>query len=176
MTWRIESPPSRASDVLEVAAGTGVVTRAMSSRLTPEVAITATDLNQPMIDYAAALGTDKPVTWRQGDALDLPFDDGEFDSVICQFGAMFFPDRVKAYREFYRVLRPDGALVFNVWDRIEDNEFADGVTNALAAFFPHDPPRFLARTPHGYHDTEIVFADLACRVQRRRADRHGGSA
>ncbi len=149
-----------AADVLEVAAGTGVVTRAMSSRLSPEVLITATDLNQPMIDHAAGLGTHNPVTWRQADALELPFDDGEFDTVVCQFGAMFFPDRIKAYREFHRVLCPGGALVFNVWDRIEHNEFAAAVTDAVAALFPDDPPRFLARTPHGYYDIEIIRADL----------------
>ena len=146
--------------VLEVAAGTGVVTRAMASRLPPTSAITATDLNQPMIDYAAALGTDAPVTWRQADGLALPFDDGSFDAVVCQFGAMFFPDRVKAYRECHRVLRPGGSLLFNVWDRIEDNEFAAAVTDAVATLFPDDPPRFLVRTPHGYHDTEIIRADL----------------
>ena len=146
--------------VLEVAAGTGVVTRAMASRLPPTTAITATDLNQPMIDYAAALGTVRPVSWQQADGLDLPFNDGSFDAVVCQFGAMFFPDRVKAYRQCHRVLRPGGTLLFNVWDRIEDNEFADVVTDAVAAVFPDDPPRFLARTPHGYHDTEIIRADL----------------
>ena len=146
--------------VLEVAAGTGVVTRAMASRLPPTTAITATDLNQPMIDYAAALGTDRPVRWRQADGLDLPFDDSSFDAVVCQFGAMFFPDRVTAYRECHRVLRSGGSLLFNVWDRIEDNEFAAVVTDAVAAVFSDDPPRFLARTPHGYHDTEVVRADL----------------
>ncbi|MGZ4771414.1 MAG: class I SAM-dependent methyltransferase [Ilumatobacteraceae bacterium] len=148
------------TDVLEVAAGTGVVTRALSSRLGPDAAITATDLNQPMIDHAAKRGTQNAVTWRQADALELPFGDAEFDTVICQFGAMFFPDRIKAYREFYRVLCPGGALVFNVWDRIEHNEFAAVVTDAVAAFFPDDPPRFLARTPHGYHDTEVSRPDL----------------
>jgi SAM-dependent methyltransferase len=146
--------------VLEVAAGTGVVTRAMAARLPPNTTIVATDLNQPMVDYAAKLGTDRPVSWRQADGLDLPFDDASFDAVVCQFGAMFFPDRVKAYRECHRVLRPGGSLLFNVWDRIEDNEFAAVVTDAVAGLFPDDPPRFLARTPHGYHDTEIIQADV----------------
>ena len=52
------------------------------------------------------------------------------------------------------MLKPGGRFFFNVWDRIEDNEFADVVTQALAAVFPDDPPRFMARTPHGYHDVE----------------------
>ena len=91
----------------------------------------------------------------------LPFDDGIFDAVVCQFGVMFFPEKSKAYAEVRRVLRPGGVFVFNVWDRIEENEFADTVTTALQTLFPADPPRFLARTPHGYHDKETIERDLA---------------
>ena len=98
----------------------------------------------------------RPITWQQADALALPFEDRSFDAVACQFGAMFFPDKVQGYREARRVLKPGGRFFFNVWDRIEDNEFADVVTQALAAMFPHDPPRFMARTPHGYHDVEKI--------------------
>src|SRR5438128_117370 len=108
----------RPASVLEVAAGTGGVTRAMAARLPETVAITASDLNQPMVDYAAALGTSRPVRWRQADAMDLPFDDHSFDAVVCQFGVMFFPDRPRAFAEICRVLRPGGVFVFNVWDRI----------------------------------------------------------
>jgi SAM-dependent methyltransferase len=146
--------------VLEVAAGTGVVTRALSSVLPERVSIVATDLNQPMLDRASALGTTRPVEWRQADAVQLPFQDGTFDAVVCQFGVMFFPDKAKALSEAHRVLRPGGVLVFNVWDRLEDNEFADTVTAALASLFPEDPPRFLARTPHGYHERSRIEQDL----------------
>jgi ubiquinone/menaquinone biosynthesis C-methylase UbiE len=146
--------------VLEVAAGTGVVTRAMAARLPASAAITSTDLNQPMLDYAASLGTRHPVTWQQADAMNLAFDDGSFDVAVCQFGAMFFPDRAGAYAEFCRVLRPGGSLLFNVWDDIQHNEFADVVTAAAATVFPDDPPRFLARTPHGYHDLEGIRQEL----------------
>jgi SAM-dependent methyltransferase len=138
--------------VLEVAAGTGVVTRAMSEQLPATASITATDLNQPMVDHASARGTSRPVTWQAADALALPFSAAAFDTVVCQFGVMFFPDRAQAYAEFRRVLRPGGRLIFNVWDRIETNEFARAVSDGVAAVFPDDPPRFLARTPHGYHD------------------------
>lgn len=147
--------------VLEIAAGTGVATRALASALAEHVKIVATDLNQPMLDYAAALGTQRPVEWRQADALHLPFDDATFDAVICQFGAMFFPDKPKAFSEAWRVLRTGGVLMFSVWDRIEENEFADTVTAALASVFPEDPPRFLARTPHGYYDRRTIEHDLA---------------
>jgi SAM-dependent methyltransferase len=146
--------------VLEVAAGTGVVTRAMMTRLPASVAITATDLNQPMLDYAASISTSESVTWRQADALNLPFDDGAFDAVVCQFGAMFFPDRVRGYAEFRRVLRGGGTLLFNVWDDIENNEVTKVVNDSVAGAFPDDPPGFLARIPHGYHDTDLIRHEL----------------
>ncbi|MDB5896107.1 MAG: putative methyltransferase, type 11 [Rhodoferax sp.] len=147
--------------VLETAAGSGVVTRALAPRLDAAARYVVTDLNQPMLDYAASRqGPDDRIEWRQADALRLPFEDGAFDVVACQFGAMFFPDRVAGYAEARRVLRPGGHFVFNVWDRIEENAFANDVTNALAAVFPDDPPRFLARTPHGYHDIALIRAEL----------------
>ena len=146
--------------VLEIAAGTGVVTRALASTLPESASIVATDLNQPMLDLAHAIGTQHPVEWRQADAMQLPFGDGTFDAVACQFGVMFFPDKVKAFSEARRVLRSGGVFIFNVWDRIEENEFADAVTTALESLFPDDPPRFLARTPHGYHDRSAIERDL----------------
>jgi ubiquinone/menaquinone biosynthesis C-methylase UbiE len=148
-------------DVLETAAGTGVLTRAIASRLPGDARIVATDLNQPMLDRAAARQShDGRIAWRQADALALPFEDHSFDVVACQFGAMFFPDKLHGYKEARRLLKPGGQFFFNVWDRISENEFADVVTQALAALFPHDPPRFLARTPHGYHDVERIRAEL----------------
>jgi len=147
--------------VLEVAAGTGVVTRALSPGLSPGASYTVTDLNQPMLDYAASRqGHDRMIKWLQADALALPFDNAAFDLVCCQFGAMFFPNRTVAYREARRVLKPGGHFLFNVWDRIEENVFANEVTSALAEVFPDDPPRFLARTPHGYHDTALIRREL----------------
>jgi SAM-dependent methyltransferase len=147
--------------VLEVAAGTGVVTRALAATLPHSVSIVATDLNQAMLDQAAAVGTACPVEWRQADAMQLPFEDASFDAVVCQFGVMFFPEKSKAFAEARRVLRAGGVFVFNVWDRITENEFADTVTSALESVFPADPPRFMARTPHGYHDPRTIERDLA---------------
>jgi SAM-dependent methyltransferase len=147
--------------VLEIAAGTGVVTRALAYVLPANVSIVATDLNQAMLDQAAAIGTKRAVEWRQADAMQLPFGDNAYDAVICQFGVMFFPDKANAFAEARRVLKPGGVFIFNAWDRIEENEFADVVTTAVAALFPADPPRFLARTPHGYHDLRTIEADLA---------------
>jgi ubiquinone/menaquinone biosynthesis C-methylase UbiE len=148
--------------VLETAAGSGAVTRALSPALALDACYVVTDLNQPMLDYAATRqDPDGRISWRQADAQALPFEDAAFDVVLCQFGVMFMPDRPSAYREARRVLKPDGCFLFNAWDRIEENVFADDVTRALAEFFPDDPPRFLARTPHGYHDAALMRGDLA---------------
>lgn len=148
------------SRVLEIAAGTGVVTRVLASVLPESVSIVATDLNQAMLDQASAVGTKRAVEWRQADAMQLPFRDEAFDAIVCQFGVMFFPEKSKTFSEARRVLRPGGVFIFNVWDRIEENEFADTVTTALESLFPEDPPRFLARTPHGYHDYRTIERDL----------------
>ena len=147
---------SRPRKLLETAAGTGVLTRALAATLPAGAAITATDLNEPMLAQAKATLPDPRVEWRQADALALPFDDASFEVVACQFGVMFFPDRVKGHAEARRVLAPGGRLVFNTWERIEENEFPDVVMQALAEVFPHDPPRFMARTPHGYHDPDLI--------------------
>lgn len=146
--------------ILEIAAGTGAVTRALANAL-PEADIVATDLNPAMLEQAQAIGTARPVEWRQADALALPFDDGMFEAVVCQFGVMFFPDKPHAFAEVRRVLKPGGMFLFNVWDRVEANDFADAIGDALARVFPDDPPRFMARTPHGYHDVAVIRGDLA---------------
>jgi ubiquinone/menaquinone biosynthesis C-methylase UbiE len=147
--------------VLETAAGSGVVTRALTPRLSPGARYFVTDLNQPMLDYAATRQVaDNRISWRKADAQALPFEDAAFEVVCCQFGVMFLPDRQSGYREAKRVLKPGGCFLFNVWDRIEENVFANDVTNALAQVFPNDPPRFLARTPHGYHDTALIRGEL----------------
>ena len=158
LSGRLSSRPL--SRVLEVAAGTGVVTRALAAALPESVSIVATDLNQAMLDQAAAVGTRRAVEWRQADAMGLPFPDETFDAVVCQFGAMFFPDKSKAFSEARRVLRPGGTFVFNVWDKISENEFAAAVEAALTSIFPADPPRFLTRTPYGYHERRAIETDL----------------
>ena len=121
----------------------------------------ATDLNEPMLNHAAAQQPDdRRIVWQQADALALPFADHGFDAVVCQFGVMFFPDKVQGFREARRVLKPSGHFFFNVWDRISENQFADVMTEALATLFPENPPRFMARTPHGYHDVDRIREEL----------------
>jgi SAM-dependent methyltransferase len=152
--------------ILETAAGTGIVTEAIASTI-PAATVVATDLNQAMLDVAAARIASPNVSFRQADALALPFPDASFDVVACQFGAMFFPDRILAYREALRVLRPGGMFLFNVWDRIEANPATDVTARAVATLFPDDPPDFFARVPFGYHDKATVEADLRSAGFRR---------
>jgi ubiquinone/menaquinone biosynthesis C-methylase UbiE len=145
--------------VLETAAGTGVVTIALAAAL-PDAEIVATDLNPDMLRVAAGKLDTPRLTLAPADAQSLPFADATFDLVVCQFGAMFFPDRVAAYREARRVLRPGGTFLFNVWDRLEANPASKAVAEAVAALFPGDPPSFLHRVPFGYHDRAAIEADL----------------
>jgi SAM-dependent methyltransferase len=147
-------------NVLELAAGTGVLTRQLATQLPPEVAIVATDLSRPMLDQAASVGTSRPVEWRQADAMQLPFEDRSFDAIVCQFGVMFFPEKARAFAEARRLLRPGGVFVFNVWDRIEENEFVFTISQALDQLFPAKPPRFMHRGPHGYADKAVIAQDL----------------
>ncbi|MDT7573666.1 MAG: hypothetical protein QOE05_3840 [Actinomycetota bacterium] len=143
--------------VLELAAGTGVLTQAILARL-PAAHITATDLNVAMVDVGSVQVPG--AAWRQADAMDLPFDDATFDAVVCQFGVMFLPDRSAAYAGVARVLRPGGRFLFNTWGPLATHAVETTVIAALAEAFPHDPPTFLARVPHGYHDADRITADL----------------
>lgn len=146
--------------VLETAAGTGIVTTALAERLPTTATLVATDLNQAMIDHAATKPALKRVELRQADALALPFADASFDVVVCQFGVMFFPDRVAGYREARRVLAPGGRFVLSVWDSLAHNPMTRCVVDAMARRFPANPPRFLARTPHGHHDRDTIHREL----------------
>jgi SAM-dependent methyltransferase len=146
--------------VLEIAAGTGAVTRHLLQEI-PNAQIVATDLNPAMLEQARKAVDSTRVEWRQADAQDLPFPDASFDAVVCQFGVMFFPDKVRGFSEARRVLKPGGLYFFNVWDGIGHNDFSATINHALAKVFHEDPPRFLARVPYGYHDVDAIREELA---------------
>lgn len=144
--------------LLEIAAGTGVLTRELVTTV-PAAQVTATDLNAAMVEFGSR---QVPLaTWRQADALRLPFDDQTFDLIACQFGVMFFPDRPAAFREMRRVLTPAGRLLFSTWGDVEAHGFAAALMAGLRSVFPGDPPGFLVAVPHGYCDLGHVAADLA---------------
>lgn len=146
--------------VLETAAGTGAVTRALAATLPSSVEIIATDLNQAMLDHAATRLQAPNVQWRQADAQALPFEDGSFDAVVCQFGIMFLPDKEAGYREALRLLKPGGRFVFNVWGPLAENPVSEAVAGAMADLFPDDPPRFIERMPFGYADPDRIVGEV----------------
>lgn len=149
------------SAILETAAGSGVVARALSSRLPPHTKYTVTDLNQPMLDHASGRHDPDPrVSWQQADALNLPFADESFDVIACQFGVMFYPDRLAGYREALRVLKADGTLIFNVWGSLDSNEFSNTVAQEIMAVFPDKPEPFLVRTPYTYYEEQLIRQEL----------------
>ena len=147
------------TQIVEMAAGTGVLTAALAARC-PDAQITATDLNPAMLDFArGAIPGGTKVTFAPADACDLPFEDGRFDLACSQFGIMFYPDRVKAYAEAARVLRSGGTMIAAVWGSLVENRVSEALQQAMEATFPADPPRFLARTPFGYHDADIIVGE-----------------
>jgi ubiquinone/menaquinone biosynthesis C-methylase UbiE len=145
--------------VLETAAGTGVVTSALVNEI-PDAGLVATDLNQAMLDVAATRVSSPYVSFRVADALELPFDDGSFDLVVCQFGAMFYPDKVKGGAEARRVLSDGGHYLLAIWDSIERNPMSDITQQVLAEEYPDDPPMFLMRGPFSYYEPQWIERDL----------------
>ena len=147
--------------VLETACGTGIVTRRLADRIRGHGSLVATDLNEAMIAYGRANVPGGPglVEWQPADATKLPFPDGSFDAVVCQFGLMFFPDKASGVREAFRVLKPGGRYLFNVWDAIVHNPVARIAHETVATFFPADPPTFY-KVPFSLYDPEPVRALL----------------
>ena len=160
-------------NVLEIAAGTGVVTRELIRTLPETVAITATDLNQPMLDRAQSYAGAERVRWQQADALALPFGDCTFECIVCQFGVMFFADKQAAFREALRVLKPDGRFLFSVWDRREEIAIQYIASEVVGRLLSLDPGSLLSPP---YHDRVAVYSDLAAGGLLASASRHCPSA
>lgn len=146
--------------VLELAAGTGIVTRKLRDSLSDNTNLIASDLNPPMLEVAKAkFRPDEAVEFKQIDATHVEFDDGSFDVVACQFGVMFFPDKDRSYSEVYRVVKPGGSYIFNVWDSWDWNPFAQITHETVEVFFPEDAPGFY-RVPFSYYDAEQIKQSL----------------
>ena len=147
---------SPGAQVLELACGTGILTRILRDHLPADARLIATDLNPPMMDLAAAkFSSEDQVDWRQADANDLPFDDSSFDAIVCQFGVMFFPDKARAFAESHRVLKPGGQLLFNVWDSLEHNDVPRVGREVVSSFFDNDPPTFF-NVPFSFYDRDEI--------------------
>lgn len=151
---RLDVPAN--GSVLELACGTGIVTRVLRNQLPATVRLVATDLNEPMMRHAAGKFTkDEAIEWKQADATALPFEEQSFDAVVCQFGLMFFPDKAASAREALRVLKPGGVFLFNVWDALEENPLGRIPHETIATFFEKDPPMFY-QVPFGFHDAAEI--------------------
>src|SRR3989442_371504 len=159
LAQRLPTKPS--GDVLEIACRTGLVTRRVRERLDPAVRLVATDLSKAMLDYARGkLRDSKGIEWREADAVKLPFGDSEFGAVVCAFGVMFVPDKKAAFREARRVLKDGGTLLFNVWDRIDENPHAAANAEVVEGLFPADEEmRFTI--PYEMHDPALLQRLLA---------------
>ena len=146
--------------ILEVACGTGIVTRRLVARLAGRGTIIATDLNEAMFAHARTrLPGRGDATYRHADGTSLPFESRSFDVVVCQFGVMFFADKAAGAREAFRVLKPGGLYLFNVWDALEQNPVARLTHETIASYFPEDPPKFYT-VPFSYHDVHAIEALL----------------
>lgn len=144
------------ASVLELACGTGVLTRRLRERLSAHAKLIATDLNEAMLSFARQkLENSGGIEWKQADATELPFQDQSLDAVVCQFGVMFFPDKDKAASEIYRVLKPGGIFLFNVWDAIEENDLPHIAHTVISKFFDDNPPTFY-QIPFSFHDIENI--------------------
>jgi len=148
------------TSILEIAAGTGIATRYLRDNLSPDIRIIATDLNEEMIKHAQhTLADIQNVEFMTADAMALPFSDNSFDLVICQFGVMFFPDKIAAFKETLRALREGGYFLFNVWDSMEHNEMTATVVEALTTYFPKNPPAFFD-VPFGWYQLDDIKSSL----------------
>lgn len=144
------------NNVLEIACGTGRVTKHLATTLPSAANLVATDLNNDMLAIAKQVVTDRELTWQVADAHDLPFGDCSFDLVVCQYGVMFFGDKPKAFAEINRILRPGGVFLFNTWHQLQYNALSQMAQTVLEQVHPTDPPKFLEKGPYSFYDQSAI--------------------
>jgi SAM-dependent methyltransferase len=116
---RVDLP---SGNILELACGTGQVTQRLAAKLNRDVNIWATDLSPDMMAVAQQKVNAQNISWAQVDMCAIPYSEAYFDVVVCQFGLMFAPDKLKALQEIYRVLNKGGRLIFNTWGLLANNK------------------------------------------------------
>ena len=156
LVGRINDDTQPLNHVLEIACGTGRVTKHLVSKLPPDAKLVATDLNPDMLKIAESIIHSKNIQWQVADAHELPFENEAYDAVVCQYGVMFFHDKPKALREINRVLKPGGTFLFNTWDELQYNALSRMAQTVLEEIYPDDPPRFLHKGPYSFHDREEI--------------------
>lgn len=154
---RIKGHPQQ---VLELACGTGRVTKHLMAKLGSGAKLVATDLNEAMLSTAKAIIHDERIEWRAADAQNLPFQNEGFDLIVCQYGVMFFPDKPKAFAEAARVLKRGGVYLFNTWDHLRHNHLSKHAQEVLEKLFPSNPPPFLTKGPYSYFNQKQIKQDL----------------
>ena len=148
-------------NVLEIACGTGRVTKHLAAKLSPGTSLIATDLNEDMLKIARHIVTSKNVTWQVADAHELPLESDIFDLVVCQYGVMFFQDKPKALREINRVLKRGGTFIFNTWNELQYNALSQMAQRVLEEVYPDDPPRFFEKGPYSLYNQDQIKELLA---------------
>ncbi len=150
----------RAKHVLELACGTGRLTRYLLQLIDQDGLLSATDLDKDMLAIAKSQLQDPRLIWQQADAQELPYEDQNFDLVVCQFGVMFFRDKLEAFKEAYRVLKPGGIFLFLTWDNVVYNAVSAETQAVLQAVFPNDPPSFSKKGPYSYFDKTVITTTM----------------
>ncbi len=138
--------------VLDVACGTGVLTRTVAERVGKNGVI-GLDVNDGMLAVAREKSAD--IEWKQGVAENLPFEDGSFDAVVCQFGLMFFDNRQVAIQEMMRILRTGGRLAVAVWDSLDRTPGYAAMVDLLLRLFGEEAANGL-RAPFVLGEVEEV--------------------
>ena len=149
------------SNVLEIACGTGRVTKHLAAKLSRNTSLLATDLNEDMLKIARRIVTSKNIKWQVADAHELPFGEDTFDLVICQYGVMFFQDKPKALKEINKVLKKGGRFIFNTWNELQYNALSRMAQTVLDEIYPDDPPRFLEKGPYSFYNQDQIKQILA---------------